>query len=64
MKGMALPNRCYLCMEDKEFVDHLLLHCTKTRIFPALLFFLFGTMWVISGIVNDTLLSWSNSLVE
>ncbi|RVW47664.1 hypothetical protein CK203_095472 [Vitis vinifera] len=25
--GWSLVNHCFLCMEEKEFVDHILLHC-------------------------------------
>ena len=50
-------NRCYFCLEDEEFLDQLLLHSTKTRILLKLLFPLFGTPWVISRTVKDTLLS-------
>ena len=27
----ALANRCYFCQVDEESIDHLLLHCEKTR---------------------------------
>ena len=31
-RGKALANRCFLCGEEEETVDHLLIHCSKARI--------------------------------
>ena len=41
-RGISLVNRCFLCQEADKLVDHLLLHCSKTRVLWELLFFLFG----------------------
>ena len=41
-KGHFLENRCFLCLSEVETVDHLLLHCVKTRVLWNLLFSLFG----------------------
>ncbi|KAL6350127.1 hypothetical protein AAG906_004065 [Vitis piasezkii] len=30
-RGYSLANRCFLCLSEVETVDHLLLHCVKTR---------------------------------
>ena len=51
-----MANRCFLCLSEAETVDHLLLHCVKTRALGNLLFSLFGVAWVLSGSVKDTLL--------
>ena len=40
--GFVLANRCFLCQECEETVNHLLLHCAKTRELWELLFALFG----------------------
>ncbi|RVW68022.1 hypothetical protein CK203_064820 [Vitis vinifera] len=37
-RGWALANRCFMCLEKEETIDHLLLHCTKTRVLWDLLF--------------------------
>ena len=41
---MALANGRYLCMEDEEYVDHLLFHCIKKRILWELLLFIWNHM--------------------
>ena len=45
-RGSPLANRCYLCLEQEETMDHLLIHCIKTRSLWELLFSLFGVTWV------------------
>ena len=32
-RGRALANRCCLCKEDEETIDHLLIHCKITKMF-------------------------------
>ena len=55
-RGWTLANRCFLCCAEEEFIDHILIHCTKARILWELLFALFGVMWVLPYLVRDTLL--------
>ena len=62
-RGIYLVNRCFLCQEAEELVDHLLLHCSKTRVLWELLFSLFGVNWIISGSVRDMLLGWKGTFV-
>ena len=40
-RGIPLANRCYLCLEQEETVDHLHIHCIKTISLWELLFSLF-----------------------
>ena len=28
-RGWRIPNRCYLCKEEEETSDHILIHCSK-----------------------------------
>ena len=30
-RGRVLPNRCFLCEEEEETLEHLLVHCQQTR---------------------------------
>ncbi|RVW89588.1 hypothetical protein CK203_036425 [Vitis vinifera] len=59
----ALATRCFMCLEKEEIIDHLLLHCTKTRVLWDLLFNLFGVSWVLPSSIRETLLSWHGSFV-
>ena len=62
-RGWALANRCFLCLENEETIDHLLLHCSRTKVLWDLLFTLFGVSWVLPSSVKETLLSWHGSFV-
>ena len=44
-------------------MDHLLLHCSKTRVLWELLFSLFGVNWIILGSVRDMLLGCKGTFV-
>ncbi|RVW37057.1 Translation initiation factor IF-2, chloroplastic [Vitis vinifera] len=58
-RGWALANRCFMCLEKEETINHLLLHCSRTRALWDLLFALFGVSWVLPFSVRETLLSWN-----
>ncbi|RVX12090.1 hypothetical protein CK203_010660 [Vitis vinifera] len=58
-RGWALANRCFMCLEKEENINHLLLHCSRTRALWDLLFALFGLSWVLPFSVRETLLSWN-----
>ena len=62
-RGRALANRCFLCEEGEETIDHLLLHCSKAKILSDLLLAIFGVSWVFPLSVKETLLSWHGSFV-
>ena len=62
-RGCALSNRCFLCQMFEGSIDHLLLHCEKTREVWMLLLSLFGVSWVFPFSVKETLLGWRGSFV-
>ena len=31
-RGWRIPNRCYLCKEEEETSDHILIHCLKAHL--------------------------------
>ena len=37
-RGRALANRCFLCEEDEETIEHMLIHCSKARMVWDLFF--------------------------
>ena len=41
-RGRALANRCFMCGEGEEMVDHLLIHCPSVRGFWELLLAIVG----------------------
>ena len=30
-RGIPLANRCFLCEDDEEIIDHLLIHCSRAK---------------------------------
>ena len=48
----------------EESINHLLLHCEKTRGVWMLLFSLFGVSWVFPSSVKETLVEWRGSFVD
>ena len=61
--GWRIPNRCYLCKEEEETSDHILIHRSKAHLLWQLIFALFGIQWVLSCSVREVLLSWHRSFV-
>ena len=53
-RGWALANRCFLCQTCEESIDHLLIHCEKTREVWMLLLSFFGVSWVFPLSVKET----------
>ena len=62
-RGRALANRCFLCEEDEEDINHLLLHYKKARMLWDLLLSIVGTSWVFPNSVIQMLLSWQGAPV-
>ena len=45
-RGWSIANRCLLCCAEEESINHILIHCTKTRVLWELLFASFGVTWI------------------
>ena len=46
-RGRSLANRCFLCLEHEESIEHLLLHYEKTGFMGAA----FCTFWEVLGAI-------------
>ena len=62
-RGRALANRCFLCEEDEETIEHLLIHCSKARMLWDLFLLIVGSSWVFPRSVLHTLLAWQGASV-
>ena len=63
-RGMAFANRCFLCEEDEETIDHLLIHCKSEKMLWDLFLSIVGISWVFPLPVLHTLLAWQGVAVE
>ena len=61
--GRAFANKCFLCEEDEETIDHLLIHYKRAKTMWNLLLSVVGTRWVFSQSVLYTLLAWQGAAV-
>ncbi|WMV46873.1 hypothetical protein MTR67_040258 [Solanum verrucosum] len=60
-RGIILCNKCSLCEEEAEDVNHLFLHCCFTRQTWHFLLIILGIHWCMPKIQRvDFLLSWHN----
>ena len=62
-RGTTLMNRCFMCEEDEENIDHLLIHCKSVKILWNLFLSIVGTSWVFPQLVLHTLLAWQGAAV-
>ena len=62
-RGMAFANRCFLCEEDEETINHLLIHCRSAKMLWELLLSIGGISWVFPSSVLHTLLAWQGIAV-
>ena len=45
-RGIPLVNRCFLCEEKEETIDHLLIHCSRAKMLWDLLLAITDVNWV------------------
>ena len=62
-RGRTLANRCCLCEEDEETINHLLNHCKIARMLWDLFLTTVRTTWVFLHSVRHTLLAWQGAHV-
>lgn len=58
-----MSNKYYMCKEEEDKVDHILLHCSKAIILWQLIQALCGIKWVKHSLVRKALLSWHGSFI-
>ena len=59
-RGISLVNRCYLCEENEETIDHLLIHCSRAKILWDILLAITDFNWVPPRSVHQLLLAWQS----
>ena len=62
-RGVAFANRCFMCEEEEETVDHLLIHCKSAKMLWDLFLTMVGISWVFPHSVLHTLLAWQGGAV-
>ena len=62
-RGMTFVNRCFMCEEDEETIDHLLIHCKSEKMLWDLFLSIVGISWVFPHSVLHTLLAWQEVAV-
>lgn len=51
-RGMVMVNRCIMCKNSEEILDHLLLHILKATELWDFIFVAFGMKWVLPKMVK------------
>ena len=62
-KGIPLVNKCSLCEENEETIDHLLIHCSRAKMLWDLLLAIIDFDWVFPRTVRQLLLAWQSASV-
>ena len=62
-RGMVFANRCFLCEEGEETINHLLIHCRSAKMLWDLLLSIVGISWEFPSSALYTLLAWQGVAV-
>ena len=62
-RGIHIANRCFLCEEHEETIDHLLIHCSRAKMLWDLLLAITEANWVFPSTVRQLLLAWQSASV-
>ena len=62
-RGMTFANRCFLCEEDGETIEHLLIQCKSAKMSWNLFLLVVGASWVFPPSVLHTLVAWQGHAV-
>ena len=62
-RGIPIINRCFLCEEHEETIDHLLIHCSRAKSLWDLLLAITEANWVFPSTVRQLLLDWQSASV-
>ena len=62
-RGIPLVNRCFLCEDDEETIDYLLIHCSRAKMLLNLFLAITDYNWVFPLMVCQFLLAWQSASV-
>ena len=62
-RGMTFANRCFMCEEEEETIDHLMFHCKFAKMLWDLVLSIVGISWVFPHSVLHNLLAWQGAAV-
>ena len=62
-RGIPLVNMCFLCEDDEETIDHLLIHCSRAKMLWNLFLAITDSNWVFPLTVRQLHLAWQSASV-